>query len=115
VLDDALERLEGGATNIIVTQPRRIAAISLAERVSAERCEPGGPGKRNSQVRARKLRAHSPPSRSAKEVPSSEPQCAHVGSSLARPHTLAIYGSAGERQRSHFTTHASAHAPSVGV
>ena len=50
VLDDAMERMEGGATNIIVTQPRRIAAISLAERVSAERCEPGGPGKRGSQV-----------------------------------------------------------------
>ena len=50
VLDDAMERMEGGATNIIVTQPRRIAAISLAERVSAERCEPGSQGKRGSQV-----------------------------------------------------------------
>ena len=30
------------AANIIVTQPRRIAAISLAERVAAERCEAVG-------------------------------------------------------------------------
>ena len=30
----------GGATDIICTQPRRIAAISVAERVAAERGEP---------------------------------------------------------------------------
>jgi HrpA-like RNA helicase len=35
--------LEGDpSANIIVTQPRRISAISLAERVASERCEPVG-------------------------------------------------------------------------
>jgi HrpA-like RNA helicase len=35
--------LEGDpSSNIIVTQPRRISAISLAERVASERCEPVG-------------------------------------------------------------------------
>jgi hypothetical protein len=32
----------GGECSIVVTQPRRISAIGLAERVAAERCEPCG-------------------------------------------------------------------------
>ncbi|KAF3908610.1 hypothetical protein AA313_de0200867 [Arthrobotrys entomopaga] len=38
VLDDFIERKIGTAARIICTQPRRISAIGLAERVSAERC-----------------------------------------------------------------------------
>jgi hypothetical protein len=34
ILDDLIDRLEGGACNIVVTQPRRIAAISLAGELS---------------------------------------------------------------------------------
>ena len=37
ILDDAILRLHG-STNLICTQPRRVAALSLSERVSAERC-----------------------------------------------------------------------------
>jgi hypothetical protein len=37
LLEDAIHRGTGGATKVVVTQPRRIAAISLAERVAAER------------------------------------------------------------------------------
>ena len=40
---------QGGVTNIICTQPRRIAAISVAERVAAERGEPP-PGKGGGRV-----------------------------------------------------------------
>ncbi|CAA7396962.1 unnamed protein product [Spirodela intermedia] len=40
ILDDMIESGQGGYCNIICTQPRRIAAISVAERVSDERCEP---------------------------------------------------------------------------
>ncbi|KAK9286820.1 hypothetical protein L1049_015225 [Liquidambar formosana] len=40
ILDDMIEAGHGGHCNIICTQPRRIAAISVAERVSDERCEP---------------------------------------------------------------------------
>ena len=39
VLDDAIDCGVGGACNIIVTQPRRISAISVAERIAQERCE----------------------------------------------------------------------------
>lgn len=39
VLDDSIVRGCGAATNIIVTQPRRISAIGVAERISDERCE----------------------------------------------------------------------------
>jgi ATP-dependent RNA helicase DHX36 len=42
ILEDALKKGRGAETKIIVTQPRRIAAISVAERVAAERCEPIG-------------------------------------------------------------------------
>lgn len=38
ILDDMIQRQLGSAANIICTQPRRISAISLADRVSDERC-----------------------------------------------------------------------------
>ncbi|KAK6360648.1 hypothetical protein TWF730_006784 [Orbilia blumenaviensis] len=38
VLDDLIHRNLGTAAKILCTQPRRISAIGLAERVSAERC-----------------------------------------------------------------------------
>ena len=40
LLEDAVKRGEGGACNIICTQPRRIAASSVARRVADERAEP---------------------------------------------------------------------------
>ena len=38
VLDDMIKRHLGGAANLICTQPRRISALGLADRVSDERC-----------------------------------------------------------------------------
>ena len=38
VLDDMIKRQLGGAANLICTQPRRISALGLADRVSDERC-----------------------------------------------------------------------------
>lgn len=38
ILDDLLQRQLGEAVNIICTQPRRISALGLADRVSDERC-----------------------------------------------------------------------------
>lgn len=38
VLDDAIANGQGSVCNMICTQPRRVAALSLADRVSAERC-----------------------------------------------------------------------------
>ena len=38
VLDDMIQRRLGSSANIFCTQPRRISALSLADRVSAERC-----------------------------------------------------------------------------
>lgn len=38
VLDDMIEKRLGAAANIICTQPRRISALGLADRVSEERC-----------------------------------------------------------------------------
>lgn len=49
ILDDMIESGSGGHCNIVCTQPRRIAAISVAERVSDERCEPC-PGSNGSLV-----------------------------------------------------------------
>ncbi|KAJ4717401.1 putative ATP-dependent RNA helicase [Melia azedarach] len=49
ILDDMIESGSGGHCNIICTQPRRIAAISVAERVADERCEPS-PGSDRSLV-----------------------------------------------------------------
>ena len=39
ILDDALEKGKGSTTKIVCTQPRRIAAISVSERVASERGE----------------------------------------------------------------------------
>eukprot|EP00939_MAST-03C_sp_MAST-3C-sp1_P003634 g3634.t1 len=39
VLDDAIERGEGASCSIICTQPRRISAVGVAERVADERTE----------------------------------------------------------------------------
>eukprot|EP00252_Welwitschia_mirabilis_P022645 TRINITY_DN6191_c0_g1_i1.p1 TRINITY_DN6191_c0_g1~~TRINITY_DN6191_c0_g1_i1.p1 ORF type:complete len:1460 (-),score=349.95 TRINITY_DN6191_c0_g1_i1:511-4890(-) len=49
ILDEMIESGRGGFCNVICTQPRRIAAISVAERVAEERCEPS-PGARGSLV-----------------------------------------------------------------
>ena len=38
ILDDMIQRKLGAAANIICTQPRRISALGLADRVSDERC-----------------------------------------------------------------------------
>ncbi|NXX28273.1 DHX36 helicase, partial [Nicator chloris] len=45
ILDDHIERGRGSACRIVCTQPRRISAISVAERVAAERAEGCGNGK----------------------------------------------------------------------
>jgi ATP-dependent RNA helicase DHX36 len=39
VLDDLIFNNRGADANIIVTQPRRISAIGVSERIAAERCE----------------------------------------------------------------------------
>ena len=39
LLEDCLARLVGSTTRIVVTQPRRISAITVAERVAKERGE----------------------------------------------------------------------------
>lgn len=39
ILDDAIRNNNGTLTNIVVTQPRRIAAVSVAARVAHERGE----------------------------------------------------------------------------
>ncbi|XP_076921009.1 DExH-box ATP-dependent RNA helicase DExH7, chloroplastic-like [Bidens hawaiensis] len=49
ILDDMIEQGHGGICNIVCTQPRRIAAISIAERVADERCE-SSPGSKDSLV-----------------------------------------------------------------
>lgn len=45
ILDDHIERGVGSTCRIVCTQPRRISAISVAERVAAERAEACGNGK----------------------------------------------------------------------
>ncbi|KAM7201476.1 putative ATP-dependent RNA helicase ucp12 [Rhypophila sp. PSN 637] len=42
ILDDLYNKGLGNGANIIVTQPRRISALGLADRVSEERCSPVG-------------------------------------------------------------------------
>lgn len=42
ILDDAIVNKRGANIHILVTQPRRIAASSLATRVAEERSEPLG-------------------------------------------------------------------------
>ncbi|XP_010414781.1 PREDICTED: DExH-box ATP-dependent RNA helicase DExH7, chloroplastic-like [Camelina sativa] len=49
ILDDMIDSGHGGYCNIICTQPRRIAAISVAQRVADERCE-SSPGSDDSLV-----------------------------------------------------------------
>jgi HrpA-like RNA helicase len=46
ILEDAVLSGSGASCSIVVTQPRRIAAITVAQRVAAERGEqrPGAPG-----------------------------------------------------------------------
>ncbi|KAK3731838.1 hypothetical protein QZH41_020199 [Actinostola sp. cb2023] len=39
ILDDAITKEQGSLCNIVVTQPRRIVAMSVAERVAKERGE----------------------------------------------------------------------------
>ncbi|KAI0655089.1 P-loop containing nucleoside triphosphate hydrolase protein [Cubamyces menziesii] len=51
ILDEWIDRGEGAKCNIICTQPRRIAAISVAERVAKERGEVCGRGTIGYQVR----------------------------------------------------------------
>ena len=42
ILDDMIKRRMGASANIVCTQPRRISALGLADRVSAERCSTVG-------------------------------------------------------------------------
>jgi ATP-dependent RNA helicase DHX29 len=44
LLDDAIERGVGAGCRVICTQPRRVAALTVADRVASERCERGGVG-----------------------------------------------------------------------
>ena len=39
ILDSMIAAGQGAHCNIVVTQPRRISAVSVAERVAQERCE----------------------------------------------------------------------------
>jgi ATP-dependent RNA helicase DHX36 len=39
ILDNLILNEEGASANIIVTQPRRISAIGVSERIAQERCE----------------------------------------------------------------------------
>ncbi|KAK5668207.1 hypothetical protein QVD99_005244 [Batrachochytrium dendrobatidis] len=50
ILEQAIQSGFGASTNIICTQPRRISAISLAERVSSEIADGGPPGSQNSWI-----------------------------------------------------------------
>ncbi|XP_005159264.3 ATP-dependent DNA/RNA helicase DHX36 isoform X1 [Danio rerio] len=45
ILDDFIQRGQGSLCRVVCTQPRRISAISVAERVAVERAEPVGEGK----------------------------------------------------------------------
>ena len=44
MLDSLIEKCSGSRANIIVTQPRRLAAVSVASRVSQERAQDGSVG-----------------------------------------------------------------------
>lgn len=56
ILDDQLEAGNGSVTRIVCTQPRRISAISVAERVAAERAEKLGKSV-GYQIRLEKVQA----------------------------------------------------------
>lgn len=51
ILDEWIDQGNGAKCNIVCTQPRRIAAISVAQRVAAERGEVAGKGSIGYQVR----------------------------------------------------------------
>lgn len=51
ILDDAIDRGEGGVTSIVCTQPRRISAIGVAERVCEERAQASVGGEVGYQIR----------------------------------------------------------------
>uniref|UniRef100_G1QU59 ATP-dependent DNA/RNA helicase DHX36 n=2 Tax=Nomascus leucogenys TaxID=61853 RepID=G1QU59_NOMLE len=51
ILDNYIERGKGSACRIVCTQPRRISAISVAERVAAERAECGNGNSTGYQIR----------------------------------------------------------------
>jgi ATP-dependent RNA helicase DHX29 len=57
LLEDALLDGRGNATQILVTQPRRVAATSVAERVSEEMCEPRLGGLVGYQIRMEAVRS----------------------------------------------------------
>ena len=42
ILDDAIQQNKGSSVSIICTQPRRVAALALSDRVAAERCSTEG-------------------------------------------------------------------------
>ncbi|TKX22105.1 putative ATP-dependent RNA helicase ucp12 [Elsinoe australis] len=42
ILDDMIQRKLGAVANVVCTQPRRISALGLADRVADERCSPVG-------------------------------------------------------------------------
>lgn len=57
LLETEIENGRGATCNIVCTQPRRIAAMSVADRVAQERAEPP-PGKRGSRVGCASVHAH---------------------------------------------------------
>ena len=42
IIDDAIEKGKGSTVNILCTQPRRVAALALSDRVAEERCSAEG-------------------------------------------------------------------------
>ncbi|CAH0382485.1 unnamed protein product [Bemisia tabaci] len=60
ILDDCIESGNGSVTHIVCTQPRRISAITVADRVADERAESVGTGSVGYQIR---LEAKKPRSR----------------------------------------------------
>lgn len=54
ILDDYILSKKGSTCKILCTQPRRISAISVAERVAAERGEPCGPSSVGFHIRLEK-------------------------------------------------------------
>jgi hypothetical protein len=60
ILEDALSKGEGSKTKILVTQPRRIAAISVSERVSQERYEKDAKGDNSSVGYAVRFKSKKP-------------------------------------------------------
>lgn len=64
ILEEAEEAGHGAHCRIMVTQPRRIAAISTAERVAWERGERGVGSNTSVGYQVRSLASHPPPARS---------------------------------------------------